>query len=406
MEKFIELDEALKILDDNIRHLPFEIINLRDSLKRVLCEDVKSKINNPPFDKSVFDGYAFRAEDSKGASRDNFVELKLLDSLFAGDFKKIEVKSKEAVKIMTGAPIPLGANCVLKQEETERFKDRVKIFKELKRGDNIAFKGEDIKFEETLVKKEKRIDYSDLGIIASSGIGKLKVYKRPNISVISTGDELLDINLPLTEGKIYDSNLYTLSGRIEELGYKVLSLEHVEDEIFKIGEAIERAFKRADVVFTTGGVSVGDKDLMKTVYDSIGFKKLFWKIKIKPGSAFLCGIRRDKVLISLSGNPNAALVAFELLGRPLIRKLEGEIHKIGIEREVGILMNSFNKKSPEKRFLRGRFIYDEGICKVYITQTKSGNGILSSLLNSNCLIEVEKGNCGLSIGERVSIIKL
>ncbi|WP_419747921.1 gephyrin-like molybdotransferase Glp [Clostridium perfringens] len=406
MKKFIALEEALEILNKNTKALKSEVISIKDSLKRVLYGDVKSKINNPPFNKSVFDGYAFKSEDSKGISKENPIELKIVDEIFAGDFSEIEIKSGEAIRIMTGAPIPMGADCVLKQEETERHGDLVKIFKEMKANENISFMGEDIKIGETLIKKGKRLDYADLGIMASSGISEVLVYKKPKVSIISTGDEVCDINSTLKPGKIYDSNLYSLSGRIEELGYHLLSMEHLGDNILKIGEAIEKAFEKSDIVFTTGGASVGEKDLMQKVAESIGFERLFWKIKIKPGSAVVCSKKEEKILISLSGNPNAALTTFELLGKPVLKKLEGEEENINIKREKGVLMDSFNKKSPQRRFLRGNIIYDEKGAKVYITQIKSGNGILSSLLNANCLIEIEKGNEGLNRGEVVNIIKL
>lgn len=406
MQKFIALEEALEILNKNTKALKSEVVSIKDSLKRVLYGDIKSKINNPPFNKSVFDGYAFKSEDSKGTSKENPIELKIVDEIFAGDFSEIEIKSGEAVRIMTGAPIPVGADCVLKQEETERQGDLVKIFKEMKENQNISFMGEDIKIGETLIKKGKRLDYADLGIMASSGISEVLVYKKPRVSIISTGDEVCDINSTLKPGKIYDSNLYSLSARIEELGYNVLSMEHVGDNIIKIGKAIEKAFEKSDIVFTTGGASVGEKDIMQKVSESIGFERLFWKIKIKPGSAVVCSKKEEKILISLSGNPNAALTTFELLGKPVLKKLEGKEENINIKREKGILMDSFNKKSPQRRFLRGNVIYDEKGTNVYITQIKSGNGILSSLLNANCLIEIEKGNEGLNRGEVVNIIKL
>ena len=406
MKKFIALEEALEILNKNTKALKSEVVSIKDSLKRVLYGDVKSKINNPPFNKSVFDGYTFKSEDSKGTSKENPIELKIVDEIFAGMWPEIEIKHGEAVRIMTGAPIPVGADCVLKQEETERHGDLVKIFKEMKSYENISFMGEDIKIGETLIKKGKRLDYADLGIMASSGISEVLVYKKPRVSIISTGDEVCDINSTLKPGKIYDSNLYSLSARIEELGYNVLSMEHVGDNILKIGEAIEKAFEKSDIVFTTGGASVGEKDLMQKVSESIGFEKLFWKIKIKPGSAVVCSKKEEKILISLSGNPNAALTTFELLGKSVLKKLEGEEENINIKREKGVLMDSFNKKSPQRRFLRGNVIYDEKGAKVYITQIKSGNGILSSLLNANCLIEIEKGNEGLNRGEVASIIKL
>ena len=406
MEKFIALEEALETLNKHTKALKSEVVSIKNSLKRVLYSDVKSKINNPPFNKSVFDGYAFKSEDSKGASRENPIELRIVDGIFAGMWPKREIRKGEAARIMTGAPIPMGADCVLKQEETYRNGNLVKIFKEMKVCENISFMGEDIKEGELLINKGKRLDYADLGIMASSGITNVHVYRKPKVSIVSTGDEVCDIHCLLKAGKIYDSNLYSLSGRIEELGYDVLSMEHVEDDIQDIGKAIEEAFQEADVVFTTGGASVGDKDLMQDVAENLGFEKLFWKIKIKPGSAVVCSKREEKLLISLSGNPNAALTTFELLGKPVLKKLEGEEESVCIKREKGVLMDSFNKKSPQRRFLRGNIVYNESGGKVYITQIKSGNGILSSLLNANCLIEIEAENEELNAGETVNIIKL
>ncbi|MDZ5252725.1 gephyrin-like molybdotransferase Glp [Clostridium sp. LIBA-8841] len=406
MEKFIALEEALETLNKHTKALKSEVVSIKNSLKRVLYSDVKSKINNPPFNKSVFDGYAFKSEDSKGASRENPIELRIVDEIFAGMWPKREIRKGEAARIMTGAPIPMGADCVLKQEETYRNGNLVKIFKEMKVCENISFMGEDIREGELLIDKGKRLDYADLGIMASSGITNVHVYRKPKVSIVSTGDEVCDIHCLLKAGKIYDSNLYSLSGRIEELGYDVLLMEHVGDDIQDIGKAIEEAFQEADVVFTTGGASVGDKDLMQDVAENLGFEKLFWKIKIKPGSAVVCSKRGDKLLISLSGNPNAALTTFELLGKPVLKKLEGEEESVCIKREKGVLMDSFNKKSPQRRFLRGNIVYNESGGKVYITQVKSGNGILSSLLNANCLIEIEAGNEGLNAGETVNIIKL
>ncbi|MGG5462414.1 molybdopterin molybdotransferase MoeA [Clostridium sp. B9] len=405
MKKFITLEEAVEILDKESNVLKSEVVSIENSLKRVLYGDVKSKINNPPFNKSVFDGYAFRADDSIGASRENPVELVIIDEIFAGKWPKKEVLKGNAVRIMTGAPIPMGADCVLKQEETLREGNFVKIFKEMKVCENISFIGEDIKEGEVLINKGKRLDYADIGIMASSGITEVSVYRKPKISIISTGDEVCDIYENLSSGKIFDSNLYSLSARIKELGYEVLSMEHVGDVTDEIGEAILEAFKDSDVVFTTGGASVGDRDLMQEVAESIGFEKLFWKIEIKPGSAVVCSKRDNKFLISLSGNPNAALTTFELLGKTLLRKLEG-CGKMEIKREKAILDCDFRKSSPQRRFLRGNVINDGLRSRVSITQVKNGNGILSSLLNSNCLIEIESGNDGIKKDEMVIIIRL
>ena len=273
-----------------------------------------------------------------------------------------------------------------------------------KENENICFKGEDIKKGTLLVEKNKKLNFADIGIIASTGISKINVFKKPKIALISTGDEVIDVGNILTEGKIYNSNKYSIISRIFELGYSICEIQHAGDAEGEIGSYIEKLSKKFDLIITTGGVSVGEKDLLNEAMDKINGKRLFWKVKIKPGSAVLCSIVNNSIIISLSGNPTAALTAFELFVKTSLEKLSGK-EKIEIKREKAILCDSFNKKSPQKRFIRGRVEIREEKQNVYITQVKSGNGILSSNLNSNCMIEVEAGNKGLQSGCIVNIIK-
>ena len=270
--------------------------------------------------------------------------------------------------------------------------------------ENICFKGEDIKEGQILVGKGKKLNYADIGIIASSGISMIKVYKKPKVAFISTGDEVVDVGQNLSYGKIFNSNKYTILARIKELGYEVINIKHVNDQYADIGNTIKEICNMADFVITTGGASVGDKDLINEAIDEIDGEKLFWKIKIKPGSSVLCSKYNNTVIISLSGNPTAALTTFELLARTSLERMSGG-SKIEIKREKAVLLNDFNKKSPQRRFLRGQLQYMDGKQCVYITQVKSGNGILSSTLNSNCIIELEAGNAGVSQGTMVDIIK-
>lgn len=400
MKSFISLEEAIEILDSNVKIMEVEEVQLIDSIDRVLAEDVFSTINNPPFNKSAMDGYAVIYSDTVEDDK----ELKVIDEVFAGNFSNKEVTSGTAIKIMTGAPIPVGANAVVKKEDVNIFENSIVINKRLKENENICFIGEDIKLGQLLVAKGKKLNYSDIGIIASSGINKVKVHKKPKVAFISTGDEVIDIGNELAYGKIYNSNKYTILARIKELGYDVSYVEHVNDEYSDIGSKIKDICNEVDLVITTGGASVGDKDLIKEAIDDINGEKLFWKIKIKPGSSVLCSKYRDTLIISLSGNPTAALTTFELLARTALEKLSGK-EKVEIIREKAILLNSFNKKSPQRRFLRGRLEYIDAKQYVEITQVKSGNGILSSTLNSNCIIELEAGNEGVSKNAVVNIIK-
>ena len=400
MKSFISLEEAVDILEKNIKQLSIEEVSLIDGIKRVLAEDIHSKIDNPPFDKSAMDGYAIIAEDSS-----NNEKIKVIDKIFAGQVCDSEVTKKTAVRIMTGAPIPKGANAVIKQEDVTVYdNDYIVLNRELKANDNICFKGEDIKKGTLLVSKNKKLDFADIGIIASTGINKIKVYKMPEIALVSTGDEVIDVEDKLIEGKIFNSNKYTIISRVIELGYKIKYIKHIKDSEDDIGECINNISKDVDLIITTGGVSVGEKDLLNEVIDEIDGRRLFWKVKMKPGSSVLCSIVNKAIVVSLSGNPTAALTGFELFVKTILEKLSGK-NIIEIKREKAILCDEFNKKSPQRRFIRGRFTCEDGKQKVYLTQVKSGNGILSSNLNSNCMIEVNAGTEGLKSGELVDIIK-
>ena len=400
MKSFISLEEAVDILDKNIKQLSIEEVSLIDGIKRVLAEDIHSKIDNPPFDKSAMDGYAIIAEDSS-----NNEKIKVIDKIFAGEVCNSEVTKKTAVRIMTGAPIPKGANAVIKQEDVTVYdNDYIVLNRELKANDNICLKGEEIKKGTLLVSKNKKHDFADIGIIASTGINKIKVYKMPEIALVSTGDEVIDVEDELIEGKIFNSNKYTIISRVIELGYKIKYIKHIKDSEDDIGECINNISKDVDLIITTGGVSVGEKDLLNEVIDEIDGRRLFWKVKMKPGSSVLCSIVNKAIVVSLSGNPTAALTGFELFVKTILEKLSGK-NIIEIKREKAILCDEFNKKSPQRRFIRGRFTCEDGKQKVYLTQVKSGNGILSSNLNSNCMIEVNAGTEGLKSGELVDIIK-
>ena len=401
MKSFISLEEAIEILNNNVNNLDIEEVDLIDGLNRVISENIYAQINNPPFNKSAMDGYALISNNTELSNR----KFKVIDKVYAGGVCSSAVNEDTAVRIMTGAPIPKGANAVIKQEDVTLEDDFIILKKNIKENENIYIKGEDISKGSLLLKSSKKLDYADIGILASSGINKMKVYKKPKIAFISTGDEVVDIGLALGEGKIYNSNKYSILSRIKELGYEAKYIAHINDNFHEIGSYIEEISNEVDLIITTGGVSVGEKDLLKDAIDTTSGEKLFWKITIKPGSAVLCSRVNKSIVISLSGNPTAALTTFELLVKPTLEKLSG-YQEIKINREKAILSKDIKKKSPQRRFIRG--YVEVNNCKqyVHITQTKSGNGILSSAINSNCIIEIETNNDGKNQGDLVDIIKL
>lgn len=401
MKSFISLEEALSILNSSITKNEVEQVHILNSINKVVAENIYATINNPPFDKSAMDGYAINVsnEQNKG---DIF---KVVGEVFAGTSFEKHLNNGESIKIMTGAPIPKGANAVIKKEDVIYKDGYITLLKDIYENENVCFEGEDIKKGGVLVKSGKKICYSDIGILASSGISNVPVYKKAKVAFLTTGDEVVDIDEDLRASKIYNSNKYSIIARLLELGYSCEFIEHSNDDYEKIGQMIKSLSDKVDLIITTGGVSVGDKDLLKNAINHINGESLFWKVKIKPGSAMLFSKYKDTHIISLSGNPTAALTTFELLVKPALEKYAGD-DNIKIERESAILLNNFNKKSIKRRFLRGKaFIKDE---KQYvdITQTKSGNGILSSTLESNCLIEIKESTDKLEAGEIVTIIKL
>ena len=401
MKSYICLEEAIKILNENINSLDIEEIETVNGLNRVISESIYSKINNPPFNKSAMDGYALIAADSEILGN----RLKVLDKVYAGGNTDSLIIKGTAIKIMTGAPIPKGANAVIKQEDVILNGNYIYVAKEVSENENICLEGEDVLKGSLLLKRNKNLNYADVGILISSGIQRIKVYKKPKIAFISTGDEVVDINHELNYGEIYNSNKYTIISRLNELGYNVQYIDHIKDDFKEIGAHIEKVSKEFDLIITTGGVSVGEKDLIKDAIDVTSGKKIFWKINIKPGSAALFSKVNKAIVISLSGNPTAALTTFELLVKTTLEKLSGA-KELKIEREKAMLLQDIKKKSRQKRFIRGCFeIID---CKQYVkvTQIKSGNGILSSTLNSNCIIEIEENNEGKTKGDLVNIIKL
>lgn len=401
MKYFVSLEEALDILSSNISNMKTEKVPILNGIKRVVAENIYSKINNPPFNKSAMDGYAINVIDSvKEGSK-----FEVIGEVFAGQVFKNELKENEAIKIMTGSPIPQGANSVIKKEDITNKDRYIVLSKDMSEYENVCFKGEDIKENQILIEKGKELNYADIGILASAGIGEVKVYKKTKIAFLTTGDEVLDIDRELEEGKIYNSNKYSIIARLLEIGEDCEYIEHENDEYENIGNRIKDLSEKVDLIITTGGASVGDKDLLNEAISYINGETLFWKVKIKPGSAVIASKYNGILIISLSGNPTAALTTFELLVRPVLDKLNGK-NNVQLSKEKAILSDYFNKKSEQRRFLRGKIFFEEEKQYVSITQVKSGNGILSSALDSNCLIEIDEGNTALGPGEIVTIIKL
>lgn len=403
MLEFIELEEAKAILKTKTPSLPKEEVSLMDCHQRVLAEDIFSRINQPPFNRSPLDGYAFRAEDSILANKDSGVRLKVIEEIYAGFCANKEVTEGTAIRLMTGAPIPKGANCVIKQEDTV-FKDGfVEIFSKFSPWQNICFEGEDIKKDQLILKKGTILKSNEIGVLASIGCKNVSVYPKPKVGILSTGDELVSIEEQLAPGKIYNSSLYCLCSRLRELYCEPIDMGIASDNIDTLTERIKYALSKSDILITTGGVSVGKKDLIKDVMKNLGADLLFWKVAIKPGSPIFCSSLNNKLVISLSGNPAAAITTFEILVHPILSEITGR-QNLSLHKVNAVLKQDFNKKSKVRRFVRGTLSYTNDTAVVDITKSNQGNGILSSSLNSNCLIDIPPNSSPLSKGQVVQVV--
>lgn len=378
-----------------------ERIPLWDAPGRILAEDVCAGHDQPPFPRSPLDGYAVRSEDIKEASKEHPVSLHVLCEVDAGHVSAYAVSSGTAVRIMTGAPIPDGADCIVGQEDTDYGEDTVNVYESVGAYENYCFQGEDYKAGTKLLDKNTKLGSVEIGVLASLGYEDVIVYRRPKAAVITTGDEIILPGEALKGGKIYDSNLYTLVTRLTSLGIEVTCRERAEDDVELVADRVKKAAGGADIIITTGGVSVGKKDIMHEVLKVLPCECLFWRIAIKPGMPTLCAQYKGKLLICLSGNPYGATVNLELLVRPLLAKMSGR-KELKLQKVEAVSESEFPKKSIVTRYVRA--YYADGYVK--IPDGSNASGILSSMCGCNCLIELPAGTPNLKKGDKVCVILL
>lgn len=387
-----------------------EEVELNKAGGRILAQDMVAEFNNPPFDRSPVDGYACKAEDLAGASSEHPVKLKVMEEIDAGQYSERVVESGQAVRIMTGAAIPKGCDCCIFQEDTDYGEETVEIYREVKQWDNYCFAGEDFKKGTTLLKKGTHIGYVEAAVLAGMGAAKVPVYRRPKVVLLTTGDEVVEPGNSLPAGKIYNSNMTMLSARMMELGIEPFYMEAVKDNPQVMAEKIKEIAEQADMIITTGGVSVGKKDIMHESIRLIDAERIFWRVNMKPGMPTLFSVYENasggKVpVISLSGNPFGVAVTIELLIRPALEKMM-QNPAIGLKEVTGVMADDFVKGIKGRRFIRaywenGRFHLPNGL---------HSNGVLSSMAGCNCLIDTktmeDKESKSLKTGDKVSAVWL
>lgn len=396
----ISLEQALNILMDHVTHGKTERKTLEDCLGLILSEDVYALLDMPPFSRSAQDGYALCSKDSIGATGENPVKLKVTGKIYAGDHLDVQVRPGEAVRIMTGAMVPAGADCVLRQEDTDEGEDVVQIYKEVEPGCSICFKGEEYKKGHTLLHAGTKIDAAALAVASGNGIMELPVYERVKAAVVSSGSEVVEPGTPLTPGKIYNTNTIYMKARLSQLGAKVMMTRTAGDDLEVMAEALKEAADQAELVVTTGGVSVGQKDLTEEALLSIGAEILFHGIAIKPGMPTLAAEKDGVLFIGLSGNPFSAAIPFEMFVREILSLKMGD-PDLKLRRETLTAVTGFSKNSRRRRFLRGKA---EG--KEVWLPDQQANGQMRSMVGCNCLIEIPAGSGPVKAGDKVEVLWL
>jgi molybdopterin molybdotransferase len=374
-----------------------ETITIRESLGRVLSKDIISPCNVPNHDNSAMDGFAYKFDDANKP-------LKIIGTAFAGKPYEGNIQSSECIKIMTGAVIPAGADTVVMQERTTTIDNMLTITEMPQKGANIRLAGEDLSLGQTVLAKGHLVRPADLGLIASLGQCKVETYRKLKVAFFSTGDELVGVGQPLEDGQIYDSNRYTLYGMLTRLGVEVDDLGAIPDQIDLLESTLLDAASNHDVVITSGGVSVGEADHMKTLLAKHG-QVLFWKINMKPGRPLAYGKVSNAHYFGLPGNPVATMVAFYQFVRDALVVLMGSTIRpmplLSIECSAPI-----KKAKGRTEFVRGLLYIDGGIWKVKPTGNQS-SGVLSSMSAANCFIVLDEavGNCEAGTSVQVQMFE-
>lgn len=420
--RLISVEAALQIILEQIRPVETELVSLTQGLNRVVGEAVTAQVNVPPFANSAMDGYAIIAADSQGASSERSVCLRIIDNIPAGATPSKIVSNQTAVRIMTGAPMPAGADAVIRFEETSEYTpppgnlaaDEVLLYHPVKAGDNVRPVGEDIKAGQVILKAGHKLRPQDIGVLAAIGQATVRVYRRPRVAILATGDELVDVDEPIEPGKIRNSNEYTQAALVQKYGGEPVMLgiarDTVEDLTTKIREGLAQD---VDLFLTSAGVSVGDFDMVKRVLAAEG-EMQFWQVAIKPGKPLAFGMLQavhtpghfesQIPLIGLPGNPVAAMVAFEVFARPAILKLTGQ--QTLAKTSVQAALDEEITNSGRRHYMRA-FVHLES--NGYHVTTRGsgvqvqGSGILTSMVWANGLVVVPEQVTYLPAGALVEV---
>ena len=393
----LSVDEARQRMLDTIPVLPPEKRQILACTGYVLAEALSAKENIPPFDNSAMDGYAVRAADVKNAAEDNPAVLSVIETIAAGYAPTKQVAPGQASRIMTGAMMPEGADAVVMQEVTQRDADAVKVFKSIDKTGNVRFTGESVTIGQQVMREGKHLRPPEISMLASLNCAEVAVHRKPTVAIVSTGDELTPLGEPLEPGKIRDSNRYGLYAQVEEAGGIPVDMGIAPDDAAETERIFRAALEKADALITSGGVSVGEHDIVKLVLEKLG-EINFWRVAMKPGKPQAYGIADGKPIFGLPGNPVSSLVVFELFVRPALLKMAG--HKELLRPTFkATLTETVTNRDGRVNYMRA-LLTESGGQYTAETTGPQGSGILHSLILANGLITIPAG-ATLEPGETV-----
>jgi len=403
--KLISLEEAKQILAQSFTPKPVgkECVSLSEAHNRVLATDVTSPLNVPPFDRSTVDGYALKSADTFGAEEDKPIALKLCGQVNVGETPKVKVQKGTAVQIVTGAPMPEGADSVVMMEYTVQKDEYIMVHSAVSKGENVMKAASDIRKDETILKKGTALSSHEIGALAAVGIDRVEVFKRPRVAIVSTGAEVVELGKPLAPGKIYDINAHTLSAAVAECGGKPLNLGIVQDQSEQMEAALKKALLMADVIITSGGVSVGPTDIIPRVLNTLGKPGVIVTgIAIRPGKPTTMTVIEGKPVFSLPGHPTSALLIFHLFVRSVIAEMTGK----GVEQRVTVRAVTSERLFPargRRTFVTVTLKRDRS-GKIFASPVPTGlSGAITTLAKADGFTEIHEDQQFVDTGETVSV---
>jgi molybdopterin molybdotransferase len=395
---------AARVIVGTVRTLPAEDVPLTDALDRILAADVTSPIDLPPWDNSAMDGYAIRSDDVCGRCP---VELEIIESVAAGGFPQSVIEPGQCSRIFTGAPIPLGADAVIRQEDASPIDGRrVRIEDDRDVGCNVRTRGEDMPVGSTVLPRGTQLGPAQVGLLASIAYGAVPVHRRPRVAILSSGDEITDLDdrqSILSGTKIASSNSYTMTAMTRHAGGVPVYLGIARDDPVDLRDRLIGTGE-ADLLVTSGGVSVGEHDHLRKVLQDLGAEIKFWRVRMRPGAPIAFGLLRDLPWIGLPGNPVSAMVTFELFARPAIRVMIGLPQPF--RRTVQVCVGEpIEIQSPRRHFMRVRISEIDGQ-KIASLTGPQGSGILTSMANADALLIVPENRQRVARGEWLNAMLL